>query len=167
MITRRTLVAGTMCLLAIIATIVLTGHEVAAQVKAAYVKIVDQPGRIPYQEYVEKSAGDFATCTTDHCALQFPQVPAGKRLVIEHLSVVVQTAGQTDALLSVEATPTEPNLSLGLIEERWSPQLLLGHRSLRYYVEPERVPFVNVLVRTPGTFSFGTATVIGYLVDAN
>jgi hypothetical protein len=68
--------------LALLATL---GHFYAkpllAQVRAALVQNVDDPGRIPYQ--------GVRACffqSNNFCTVNFPPVPAGKRLVITHVS---------------------------------------------------------------------------------
>ncbi len=54
------------------------GSALAQIVKAALVKNVDEPGRVPYQS--ENSCSDPFTC-----AIEFSIVPANKRLVAQYV----------------------------------------------------------------------------------
>jgi len=66
----------------------LTAAPVAAQTRAALVQSVDEPGRNPYQEALSNT-----TCRgTSICTVEFASVPAGKRLVITHISGYIDTA---------------------------------------------------------------------------
>ena len=58
-----------------------------AQTRAALVQSVDEPARNPYQETQSNT-----TCRgTTVCAFEFATVPAGKRLVVTHISGYVDT----------------------------------------------------------------------------
>lgn len=60
----------------------------AAQTRAALVQSVDEPGRNPYQETLSDT-----TCRgTTICVFDFASVPAGKRLVVTHISGYIDTA---------------------------------------------------------------------------
>lgn len=63
----------------------------AAQTRAALVQSVDEPGRNPYQE----TLADTACRGTSVCGFNFATVPAGKRLVVTHISGYVDTATGT------------------------------------------------------------------------
>ena len=60
-----------------------------AQVRAALIQNVDEPGRNPYQET------QFATCAGQNCNFTFEPVPAGKRLVLTHVNGYVDVKGGT------------------------------------------------------------------------
>lgn len=63
----------------------------AAQTRAALVQSVDEPGRNPYQEVQSNT-----TCRgTSVCVVEFSVVPAGKRLVITHITGYFDTANAT------------------------------------------------------------------------
>jgi hypothetical protein len=68
--------------LALLATLgVFYAKPLMAQVRAALVSNVDDPGRIPYQ------ATSFCQLLgLNSCVANFPQVLAGKRLVVTHVS---------------------------------------------------------------------------------
>ena len=78
--------AGVLALLAVL------GHFYAkpllAQVRAALVQNVDDPGRIPYQASVLGTTG--ANCSIIGCTFAFAPVPAGHRLVVQHVSMFIQ-----------------------------------------------------------------------------
>jgi hypothetical protein len=77
--------------LAIGAVCALYAPQVLAQARSALVQSVDEPGRNPYQESLSNT-----TCrTTTVCAFDFAAIPAGKRLVVTHISGYVDTAGGT------------------------------------------------------------------------
>ena len=76
----------------VLAIVVVLGRfyaePVLAQVRAAFVQNVDEPGRTPYQQEVQ-TAG---VCGTEFCVsnFRFSPVPAGKRLVVKNVSVSIQ-----------------------------------------------------------------------------
>src|SRR4051812_19831243 len=61
---------------------------IAAAVKAALVKNVDEPGRMPYRVEVHCD-----TVASNICSADGPAVPAGMRLVIEHVSAQARVGG--------------------------------------------------------------------------
>lgn len=76
-------------LLALAVVGALSAPMAHAQPRAALVQSVDEPGRNPYQETISNT-----TCrTTTVCSFTFATVPAGKRLVVTHISGYVDTAG--------------------------------------------------------------------------
>lgn len=56
---------------------------------------IDEPGRIPYQSQVDKSASCISGAT---CFFEFGSVPAGHRVVIQHISGIVNFTGSTFAV---------------------------------------------------------------------
>lgn len=77
--------------LAIAAAGALSALPVAAQTRAALVQSVDEPGRNPYQEVLS----DLGCRGTTVCSFNFAAVPAGKRLVVTHISGYIDTAAGT------------------------------------------------------------------------
>ncbi len=60
----------------------MAAPAIAQAVRAALVSNVDDPGRIPYRFH-----GDCSFFPSgDHCTVNLPRVPDGKRLVITHIS---------------------------------------------------------------------------------
>jgi hypothetical protein len=75
----------------VLAASALCAPPVLAQTRAAFVQSVDEPGRNPYQETLSDT-----TCRgTLVCSFNFDTVPAGKRLVLTHISGYVDTAAGT------------------------------------------------------------------------
>jgi hypothetical protein len=79
-----------------------TAKPLLAQIKAALVQNVDEPGRIPYQSsavFAQGSPGCAGpgcfSCTGTFCALSFTQIPSNKRLVVTGVfgKVYVNTPG--------------------------------------------------------------------------
>jgi hypothetical protein len=87
--------------LAIVCT--FTAKPLLAQIRAALVQNVDEPGRTPYMS----SAATFG-CTA--CTLQFKPVPAGKRLVTNNITGLI-------------ALETPGVVSFACLESRTNPQL--------------------------------------------
>jgi hypothetical protein len=56
---------------------------------------VDEPGRIPYQSQLEKSDGSCSGASV--CFFNFPSVPSGHRVVIQHISGLVSFSGTNNA----------------------------------------------------------------------
>ncbi|MDO9315012.1 MAG: hypothetical protein Q7T97_10750 [Burkholderiaceae bacterium] len=77
--------------LAVAAVGALSALPAAAQTRAALVQSVDEPGRNPYQE----TLSDLACRGTTVCSVNFATVPAGKRLVVTHISGYIDTAAGT------------------------------------------------------------------------
>jgi hypothetical protein len=73
--------------LAVVAACVLCAQPALAQTRAALVQSVDEPGRSPYQE----TLSDLSCRGTTVCSFNFTTVPAGKRLVLTHISGYVDT----------------------------------------------------------------------------
>jgi hypothetical protein len=78
----------------VVACAAVLGHFYAkpllAQVRAALVQNVDEPGRNPYQEAI------FTTCSgTQNCNFGFSIVPPGKRLVVTHVNGFIDVRNAT------------------------------------------------------------------------
>lgn len=121
----------------------------------------DEKGRIPYQQ----SGG--VDCNTSLCDFAFPSVPAGKRLVIEHVSANVNPnpgVGVNGVFLEGACGScywSLPGRSLA------SPGLVLVNEQVLAYFESGAIPFIRVAWNS-GTNTGGFQAVItGYLVDLN
>lgn len=157
----------------------------AAQTRPALVRNVDEPGRNPYQSFIsfnEAAPSSDNSYFCQHspdppvCFLQFPAVPAGKRLVIENLTGVINVAVPSFPC-SVNIQTTVPSFA-NLVTI--PTQLLAGdlgsvnasvfqygaNASLKLYLEPGATPRVQVSVcDQPGSLRNGRITISGYLVD--
>src|SRR5258708_651380 len=68
-----------------------TARPVIAQIKAAFVQNVNEPGLNPYQYYVSFKQGfvfpnGAGACNGAICSFTLPAVPAGKRLVVTNIT---------------------------------------------------------------------------------
>jgi len=61
-----------------------TAKPLLAQIKAALVENIDEPGRNPYSSTVAVNPGKCGVSSTG-CVLFFVAVPAGKRLVVTNI----------------------------------------------------------------------------------
>ena len=160
----RRLTFGRPFTLLVIATLSFIARPVAAQTVAENVTVINQPGRVPYQYSVDRTGGTFLNCTTMQCHFHFPIVPAGKRLVVQHVSLRLEAEFATDFEVALGAVSAAA-LHLGTVEAN-SPFLTVSmHTPVTYYVEAKSEPMIGILGRFPGTFRNGTATLVGYLMD--
>lgn len=72
-----------------------TAKPLIAQIKAALVQNVDEPGRNPYTSTVFFASDLFSSCTGPECRVNFAAIPAGKRLVATSIvgNIYVETPG--------------------------------------------------------------------------
>ena len=131
-----------------------------AQIRAALVKNIDEPGRSPYQSANHCESSGPAL----FCGGQFATVPLGKRLVIQHVSIsffcslgcsytpfLVGIAGQAGA--DAVAAYVLPSGSQGGSVDQ----------NILLYIEPGNTPiFATNFTRSSSGVSI---TLTGYLVD--
>jgi hypothetical protein len=157
--------AGALALVAVIGK--FYAPPLLAQVRAALVKSVDEPGRVPYQARQtssQKFGGDAEYAF-------FPVIPAGKRLVVTHVSgifnfgktspVFVRVFAATPDFAPIGAYPG-PYISLApifkenTIAEFSSP--------IQFYVDEGLAPSIFA-TPTFGNTLATNFTIVGYLVD--
>jgi hypothetical protein len=153
---------------------VLPAGEALAQVRPAYVKNVDEPGRVPYQQMVEFSIAAPTCPVTSFCIVSFNAVPAGKRLVVEHLSMLIGVAGggQPNLLAFGDQFSTNTG-NVAIVPPRFTPGVPVSgvvfwslNEPVRVYYEAGQVPKVKVNAST--NFGFvANASLHGYLIDAS
>ncbi len=98
----RTLLMGTAGLAALMVTAHLTKSEVIAQVRAALVQDVNNPAYQPL-----RAGGSFNVFTNDTFREEpVFTAPAGKRAVIEQISVRVETPAGSDEKVTASTTST-------------------------------------------------------------
>jgi hypothetical protein len=152
-------------------------------VRGAPVKIVDQPGRAPYQHSVKFNGAGTVCRAGNDCRLPFPVVPSGKRLVLEHVTAVVWLS--VSAIVCTDSGLTErPNFislitndgpfltdSTFIIKPDFkaacdSPFWVMD-RPVRAYVEGGQTP--TIWIRAIGQMDRSNSMVSlhGYLMDAN
>ena len=155
------LTAAGFAVLATVVGVFSAGPAIAQLAKAALVKNVDEKGRVPWQLTLTTNS-----CPFPGCFITFPAVPAGKRLVIEYGSGLVQ---QTSSTLSLPAfvllnEGAFPQARLGPFVPNVSPQSAwILSATLLYYVEEGRSPQILSSSATP--VSYVEATISGYLID--
>ena len=120
------------------------------------VRDVDDPGRIPYQSLQQVKAGPTLE-------FDFPVVPAGHRLVIQHVSgdVNLQSIPNNQVEALVEATGGASSFFVP-----FSKTLARFDQPIQLYVDAGEAPIVVVLADlgiTPTDHGFVTLT--GYLLD--
>jgi hypothetical protein len=148
----------------------LYAPQLSAQVRAAVVKNVDEPGRSPYQA-VQTS---FNNCGVYGWAY-FPAVPAGKRLVVTHASGQFQLTTSSIVrarLLSVPSTATSScavisGVPFALLPPIDFSSLIASFAGpTQFYVEEGAIP--AIFVQSPFDLSAGKVadfSIQGYLID--
>jgi hypothetical protein len=157
---RVALVIGAVCTLA--------APPALAQARAALVQSVDEPARNPYQETLSNT-----TCrTTTVCAFDFTTIPAGKRLVLTHISGYVDTAGGTLPNVFVSSSfggSQYATLALTGVRGPTSglgTRIFINHNVLAYYGAGESVRGVYHVNGTGDTMSGGALlTLTGYFIN--
>ncbi len=146
-----------------------------AQVRAALVKNVDEPGRAPYQAQVEFNANSGCGGASACNFVTFPAVPAGKRLVVQQLTILVGVVspGQP-TLLAFSNSPGCTNCGNRALVSGWvntgqTPGLSTFYwtvdRPVFVFYEAGETPQVKMYATA--NFAFvGNATLHGYLIDA-
>ncbi len=148
-----------------LALFAVLGHFYAkpllAQVRAALVKNIDERGRNPYIQNVTCYSASANTCT-----VFLPAVPAGMRLVVEHLNVSMDTP---TALISVDisgnGTIMFPFMQKMSSDSAGNSIYVANQPFLSYY-EAGQTPEVSMFAAAGGfTFVSGNVTFTGYLVN--
>ena len=140
-----------------------------AQVRAALVESIDEPGRQPYQQTVLFNQTDTTCNFGAFCDVQFNPVPAGFRLVITHASaffgIAVGGAGQ--------------HVSLAIDDNSFGTTLLLpaptfvgfneyiASSPVSFFVDAGHTPYLLISgnqVRHDGSIT-AQATIVGHLVS--
>jgi hypothetical protein len=132
---------------------------------------IDTPGRIAYQSQVSNSTGSCSGTGT--CFLEFPSVPAGHRVVIQHISGIVSFSTTANAVwvqlnngsgapVSTFFTPLTPFTSFSAFDQ-----------SVQAYFDPAQFGGVievqlSIIGGTfPGAGSPETITLSGYELDCS
>ena len=161
---------GLCSLFACIATALPMGNAALAQVRPAFVKNVDEPGRLQYQQMKE-----FNPCSNRNCQIAFDAVPAGKRLVVERLTMllgVVDTGAPNFVAFGTGFVNNNGNRAI--VEPVFvragtpfsSVQFWALDRQVRVYYGPGELPEVKVFASA--NFGFvGNMSLHGYLIDAS
>jgi hypothetical protein len=131
-----------------------------AQIRAALVKNIDEPGRAPYQ--------NSNHCTTsgpiNFCGGQFATVPLGKRLVVQHVSISFfcsPACTYSPVLIGIEGQAGADAMAAYVMPV--GSQDGSVDQNILLYIEPGNTP----IFATNFTSSHSSAkiTLTGYLVD--
>jgi hypothetical protein len=156
------------------------GREAAAQIRAALVKNVDQPGRTPYQMLSGVVGGGCfrgsclnITSSPDSVMYDLPPIPAGKRWVVNMASGgFIDATGRVtqielrngrgavvfDSLKWIFSGPYGTGTVFSSVN--FSEQLFTTF-------EPGETPTVRVSASTPTVGSYFVLSFDGYLIDAS
>jgi hypothetical protein len=155
------------------------GREAAAQIRAALVKNVDEPGRTPYQTTSGVVGGG---CFTGSCAnisgdanavmFDLPPIPAGKRWVVNMASGGF-TEG-TGRVTQIELRDGRGFIVFDNLKWIFSGPYGLGtvfnsvnfSEQLFVTFDPGETPTVRVSTSTPSVANYFVLTFSGYLIDA-
>lgn len=156
------------------AVLSLVAPEALAQVRAALVKNVDEPGRTPYEVYVEFSVFRCSfNCTnfTDFDPVflfDAPAVPAGKRLIVEHVSGRLPNTGTEGVSVALQsqriiALQHAKWAYFGPFFNQFSMAGFDADADLTY--GPGEQPHFNVVLPAGNTIT-AFVSISGYLIDA-
>jgi hypothetical protein len=158
----------------------LAAKPALAQVRAAIVENVDEPGRNPYASTVFFANGfEFpagGTCGSSQCELHFQTVPAGKRLVVTNVigNVYVDTPGVISPVLLFplgnSGQGTTMMLPSGLMAGTYQGSNMIGiSAEVRAYFEPGATPAISIIpigaISALGSKGSTAITLSGYLVS--
>jgi hypothetical protein len=164
-------VIGMLTVASIVAGIV-AGPLLAAAVKAALIKNVDEPGRLPYEAHATfQPAGcissDCSSFITNGTTLKFnlPASPVGKRLIIKSVTAFLPANSGTGLAISLA------NNSVGKWAYYGPFTPTLGNYNMNsqntfFTYEPGEKPVV-IVISPNFTALLGEVSVNGYLIDAS
>lgn len=172
---------GIVILAAVVLISSVTAREALAQtIRAAITKNVDEPGRTPFQFFLQARRGD-PECGVNFCGFYLPVVPANKRLVITNFSCTIHLqSGVTvqhlrlltyDASYNILSQVTMPYQPASYPADPISannPIRYVVNEQIRWYVEAGQRPLLDF--HTSGGAGLDTSwpnpfLVTGYLVD--
>jgi hypothetical protein len=151
---------GTGTAQAVVSTLVSVVNPSTSPVPTSSVNVTD-PGRIAYQSEVS------STCSgMQNCSLVFPTVPAGHRVVVQHISggggfLTAPTYVETNVFLSTSPVP----MFVGGVFASLAGGAYLFDQSALFSVDSGIA--VTVSLSSDGSFSSGTVTLSGYVLDCN
>jgi hypothetical protein len=170
--------AGGLVAMAIVGS--FTARPLIAQIKAAFVQNVDEPGRNPYASTVFFANGfEFpagGVCGNAQCELHFQAVPAGKRLVVTNIigNVYVDTPGVISPPLLFPLGNSAQGTTLffpaGLMAGTYQGSNMLAISSeVKAYFEAGATPAISIIaignISPLGNRGSTAITISGYLVN--
>ncbi len=143
-----------------------------AQVRAALVQNVDEPGRNPYQETHAFNFIGTGSCGVTICSVSFAPVPAGYRLVITSVSGRLEPSNATLQYLSL--TPSRNSLAevevfvpaqvQGITNPSNGITTYIFNAQVQLYAEASEIPTFNVAVSQYPNAYDNEVTLTGYYV---
>jgi hypothetical protein len=138
-------------------------------VRAVTARFVDYAAQQAYQESAVTSFGEGAASV----ALSFSPVPAGKRLVIEHVTVEAQVPVGETARCAIVTHLDDGAVAHTLVmhdqgvvpDPPFDRQSFVASQSVRLYGSQGAAPAVSVFRTSPNGPAPVLATISGYLVD--
>jgi hypothetical protein len=133
-----------------------------AQIRAALVRNIDEPGRSPYL-----SASPNVGYTPNQCIAEFAPVPPNKRLVVQHISGYAALTGPSTLVVAILEAP---NVLVNVPRAYLSATFVGGsqyvaNQEMVLYLEPGGVPRLRFQVSNVSCTAVGTLS--GYLIDLN
>lgn len=157
--TRLLQLAGGLALLAVLGKFYAV--PLIAQVRAAVVKNIDEKGRIPYQE---TQNGTCQVGSNRFCTVNFSAIPAGKRLVLEHVSALVNVFSPGVTAQRAVLTVNAPGNYLPMQSDAYGATL--NAQVLLYEDAGLTPPILHIALNGSSNGSDGVlATISGYLID--
>lgn len=139
----------------------------SAQPKPALVQDRDEPGRNPYQQLLQvKQDSTHCGPLITLCVFEFDTVPAGKRLVVTHVSVILHTDPSTGEPLAYAGPAQIPTFAhwLPLPQSAGGTQHITAGAVL-FYVEAGSYPYVIVTASLLTDGRTASASISGYYVN--
>ncbi|MBW4623193.1 MAG: hypothetical protein KME17_28025 [Cyanosarcina radialis HA8281-LM2] len=142
----------------------LAVHQADAQV----VRIADEPGRNPYQQ-----SGSGTCDNSQSCYFEFPPVPAGKRLVIQSVSLVTHAFSYPSGMKAAMLFKKSDNKVVYFLPLEYvggsstSAYSFVANQTVQRYFEAGEQPAMRANLEgakspLPGSAHF---TITGYLVN--
>jgi hypothetical protein len=155
----------------------LVAPEAMAQVRAALVKNVDEPGRAPYHVYVEITQFNcfFGGCSnfgnfSGVILFDLPPVPAGKRLIITNVSGQLPSSSMENARIGFQS---QQIISFQLVKWAFFGPFFLQFGGLGSFTAeanvnygPGEQPHINLYLPSPTNY-VGALHISGYFIDAS
>lgn len=155
-------------------------EAIAQTIRATLIKNIDEPGRTPYQVFLQSARGE-ANCGTNYCSFLLPAVPANKRLVITNVSysipldatAIVQRLrlflqNASYDIVSQLTLPYVPNPYPQDSISSGSPRRCVASEQVRWYVEAGQQPYLDFHTSGGGLDANGWKSqflITGYMID--
>jgi len=147
---------------AVVSTLVSVVNPSTSPVQTTTVNVTD-PGRIAYQATLTNQ------CAGTPCAFLFPTVPAGHRVVVQHISGNVEASSETN--FAVGALVIGGQLSSGFSVAIAAPDFTAFDQAVLFYVDATNSVEVTIFLEGAGASfpvnSFQTVNLVGYELDCS